>query len=173
MVLDVKRGRPPSRDGLLPRSRLIARLRQDPDVPLLAVVSPAGEGRTGLLWEWLSEDPRDCAWVALEERHDDPQQLIEEIVHALEDDFAATEVLDALHAPSPDIPGVVLPRMLSALALRARPSVIVLDDAHVLRAPTALHAVGTLAEHLPPGSQLALASRTALPLHMGRLRAHR
>ncbi len=173
MVLDVKRGRPPSRDGLLPRSRLIARLRQDLDVPLLALVAPAGYGKTGLLWEWLSEDSRDCAWVALEERHNDPKQLIEDIVHALEGDFATSGVLDALHAPDLDISGVALPRVLSALALGSRPAVIVLDDAHTLSAPAALHTVGVLAEHLPPGFQLALASRTALPLHMGRLRAHR
>ncbi len=176
MVLDVKRGRPPSRDGLLPRSRLIARLQQDPEVPLLAVSAPAGYGKTALLWEWLSEDPRDCAWVALEERHNDPKQLLEEILQALEDaqdDFAASEIREALNAPHADLSGVALARLLSALAFCARPAVIVLDDAHTLNAPAALRSVGVLAEHLPPGFQLALASRTALSLHMGRLRAHR
>ncbi len=176
MVLDVKRGRPPSRDGLLPRSRLIARLQQDPEVPLLAVSAPAGYGKSTLLWEWLSEDPRDCAWVALEERHNDPKQLLEEILQALEDvqdDFTAPGVRLALNALPADISGVVLPRLLSALAIAGRPAVIVLDDAHTLSAPAALRSVGMLAEHLPPGFQLALASRTALSLHMGRLRAHR
>jgi LuxR family maltose regulon positive regulatory protein len=139
MVLDVKRGRPPSRDGHLRRSRLVARLRQNSDVPLLAVVAPAGYGKTSLLWEWLAEDPRQGAWLALEDRHNEPALLLEEITHCLND----------------------------------APCVIVLDDAHVLCAPAALQAVGSLAEHLPAGSQLALASRTAAPLSLGRLRAHR
>jgi LuxR family transcriptional regulator, maltose regulon positive regulatory protein len=172
MVLDVKRGRPPSRDGLIPRSRLIARLRHDEEVPLLTVIAPAGYGKTSLLWEWLSDDRRDGAWLVLEEHHNDPVHLLQEIAGALEDiEQLPVALFDSLHVADPDIPGVVLPCVLSALALRGRPTAIVLDDAHVLTAPAALRIVGSLAERLPADSQLALASRTVPPLHLGRMRA--
>jgi LuxR family transcriptional regulator, maltose regulon positive regulatory protein len=171
MVRDVKRGRPPSRDGLIPRSRLIARLRDDEEVPLLAVIAPAGYGKTSLLWEWLHDDRRAGAWLMLEEHHNDPVHLIQEIAGALEDiEPLPSALFDSLRVADPDISGVVLPCMASALAVRGRPTAIVLDDAHVLSAPAALQTVGTLAERLPADSQLALASRTAPPLHLGRMR---
>jgi LuxR family maltose regulon positive regulatory protein len=172
MVLDVKRGRPPSRDGLIPRSRLIARLRHDEEVPLLAMIAPAGYGKTNLLWEWLSDERRSRAWLVLEEHHNDPIHLLQEIAGALEDvEPFPVAVSDSLHVADSDVPGVVLSRILSALALRGRPTAIVLDDAHVLTAPAALRIVGNLAERLPADSQLALASRTSPPLHLGRMRA--
>jgi LuxR family transcriptional regulator, maltose regulon positive regulatory protein len=56
---------------------------------------------------------------------------------------------------------------------RRRPLVIVLDNAHVLESPDALNALGTIADRLPPGSQLVLGSRELPGLPIGRLRAHR
>ena len=52
-------------------------------------------------------------------------------------------------------------------------AVLVLDDFHVLHDPEALVAIAALLDRLPPGSQLALASRTEPALPTGRLRAHR
>jgi LuxR family maltose regulon positive regulatory protein len=51
--------------------------------------------------------------------------------------------------------------------------VLVLDDVHVLTAPEALASLRALAERIPRGSQLVLASRSEPSLPVGRLRAHR
>ena len=53
------------------------------------------------------------------------------------------------------------------------PRVVVLDDVHRLRGREPLDAVEAALEALPPGSQLALASREEPALRIGHLRAHR
>jgi LuxR family maltose regulon positive regulatory protein len=145
MVLDLQRGRPPSRDGLIQRSRLIAKLRHDPDVPLLAIIAPAGYGKTSLLWEWLGMEDRPSAWVTLQPRHNDPLMLRRDVVGALGEVEGLGEGFGAA---------------------------LVLDDFHELHHPDALLTVAEIAEHLPAGVQLALISRTEPPLQLGRLRAH-
>src|ERR1700730_5245082 len=141
MALDLQRGCPPSREGLIQRSRLIAKLRHDPDVPLLAIIAPAGYGKTSLLREWLGVEDRPSAWVTLKPRHNDPPKLLRDVAGALSEieGFGAT---------------------------------LVLDDLHELQHPDALLTVAEIAEPLPAGVQLALASRTEPPLQLGRLRAH-
>src|SRR5262249_60039890 len=65
-------------------------------------------------------------------------------------------------------------RLARCLAGRSQPFVLVLDGVHVLAAPETFAAIATVVEHMPPGSTLALASRTepdALPV--GRLRTER
>src|SRR4051794_853289 len=58
--------RPPA--GIVSRAHLVRRLAARRDVPLVAVVAPAGYGKTILLSEWARTDGRPCAWVSLAER---------------------------------------------------------------------------------------------------------
>jgi LuxR family maltose regulon positive regulatory protein len=177
VVLERQRGCPPSREGLIQRTRLLARLGHDSDVPLLAVVAPAGYGKTNLLWEWLGREDRFSAWVTLGERHADPVLLLREIADALALGgllAPAVGLLNELDTDDPDIFGAVIPDLCDALAHLDRGVVLVLDDLHLIdESPPALRVLGGLLEHLPAGVQLALASRTEPPLHLGRMRVHR
>jgi LuxR family transcriptional regulator, maltose regulon positive regulatory protein len=69
------------------------------------------------------------------------------------------------------------PQALAELATRAtgrrQPLVLVLDDVHVLHTAEAYAILGEIAAGMPPGSQLALASRREPELPVGSLRAHR
>ena len=82
-------------------------------------------------------------------------------------------IFDALSAPRPSISNVVVPRLVQSLGERERPFVLVLDDLHALHEPESLEPLLTIAEHLPPGSHLALAARSEPPIRLGRLRANR
>ena len=52
--------------GLVPRARLIRRLEETADVPLVLLVAPAGYGKTTLLSEWAEHDPRPFRWIGVE-----------------------------------------------------------------------------------------------------------
>ncbi len=174
MSLAVKSGRPLSREGLVRRPRLLTRLIDGRDIPLVVIVAPAGYGKTSLLTEWLLQDERLNTWLSLEDWHDDPIRLTREIAGLLEEleplDASLAEVLGT---PEPDSASAVLPALAQALEALDQPVVLVLDDAHALTSPGALQVLTTVAEHLPFGSQLILASRTRPALPLGRLRAHR
>jgi LuxR family transcriptional regulator, maltose regulon positive regulatory protein len=174
MPLGAVHGRPSTNGGLVRRGRLIARLLQARDVPLVAVVAPAGYGKTSLLSDWLNEDDRTSIWVTLEDRHNDPTYLVWEMARALDGvEPIEPDLLGALAAGDPDMSGSLLSRLLWSLEERDDPLVMVLDDLHVLHTDESLGVLASVAEHLPHGSQLALASRAEPGLRLGRLRANR
>src|SRR3954471_6895960 len=120
----------PPRPGSVERPRLVRRLRAGADAAVVALVAPAGYGKTTLLAEWEASDPRPFVWLPAD---GDPGRLLDDL------------------PPSP--------------------YVLVLDDAHAVRRAADRSALATLVRHLAPGSQLALASRGAPGLALGRLRA--
>jgi LuxR family maltose regulon positive regulatory protein len=129
-------------------------------VPLALVVAPAGYGKTTALSEWAEKDGRPFAWLDLGDEDNDAAHLLASITLALDD-------------IEPGIADLPLDRLGPAIAGRQRPFVLVLDDVHVLTASGSLELLEAIVDHLPPGSQLALASRTEPALPIGRLRAHR
>ena len=176
MSLAVKSGRPLSREGLVRRPRLLAKLDAGRDTPFVAIIAPAGYGKTSLLAEWAATERRPSAWLALEEWHDDAVVLVREIVSCLEEiEPVEAELVDLLADPPPEAElALALPPLLAAaLESRLQPFALILDDAHHVRSAPALQVLATIAEHLPRGSQLVLASRARPALPLGRLRAHR
>ncbi len=133
---------PAVRHGSVPRERLVQRLRRATDVSLVALVAPAGYGKTTLLRQWAASDPRPFAWISLTREHDDPARL-----------SAAIEWALAWLEPAP------------------AGSVLVLDDAHRLQAPAALERLTATIAEQPAGSLIALASRSEPGVRFGRLRA--
>jgi LuxR family maltose regulon positive regulatory protein len=174
MSLAVKSGRPLPRDGLIQRPRLLERLIQGRDIPLVAITAPAGYGKTSLLAEWAERDSRTSSWLACEEWHSDPILLTRAIVAAFEEVEPFDDaVYRSLDEPHQDLISCVLPVLAMSLERRSHAFVLILDDAHLLASRTACLVLATVAEHLPRGSQLAFASRRPLDLPVGRLRAHR
>ncbi len=107
-------------------------------------------------------------------QHDDPAVLLADIVRVL-DEFEPLEprAKQRLVATSTDFSSVLVPRVERAVAERARPFVLVLDDAHRLRQRAVWSLVQALADRVPAGSQLVLVSRHDPELALGRMRADR
>jgi LuxR family transcriptional regulator, maltose regulon positive regulatory protein len=163
----------PSAPPLVPRSRLVAKLK-DSTAPVVLLSAPSGYGKSVLLEQWADEDPRPFTSIILGDLHNDPGMLVATIVEALERIEAVPEdVSTALQAPEPSIESIVLPRLARALGDRTIPMVLVLDDLERIESPQALAVITAIAGQLPPGSRLALACRTEPALPIGRLRAHR
>ncbi len=167
------KGRPAhSRPRLVPRERLVQPLLDARNVPVALIVGPAGYGKSALLSQWAVRDNRPFAWVTLDAADNDPTTLLSAIALAIDAvEPVGWEVFEALSSKRPDAAEVALQRLARALSRREVPFVLVLDDVHVLEAAASRRSVIALGELLPPGSQLALASRSESALPVGRLRA--
>jgi LuxR family maltose regulon positive regulatory protein len=154
---------------MVSRTSLVNRLRAA-TVPVAVCTSPAGYGKTTLLVQWASRDPRTFAWVSVDERDNDPRVLLEDVAAALDRVAPLTDpVLKALRSRE-SIWTRALPRLASMLAASPRPFVLVLDDADVLDGDAA-KLVGTLIDHVPRGSMVVVAGRVTPQLRLARLRA--
>jgi LuxR family maltose regulon positive regulatory protein len=110
--------------------------------------------------------------VSVDQRDNDPVVLLTYIAEALHRvEPMPPAVFEALSAPGAGIETVLIPRVAAALSGRASPSVLVLDDVHVLQNPAGLEAIATLILGLPEAFQIAVAGRAEPRLPLARLRA--
>ena len=157
--------------GMVVRERLIRSLSQARDTPVALLVAPAGYGKTTLLTQWSGHERRPFASVAARQADNDPAHLLESIARALSEFVPIDDdVFIALSTPGAARVAEALARSLEACP---RAFVLALDGVEVLEAPESLAALATLAERIPPGSQLALAARSEPALPIGRMRAQR
>jgi LuxR family transcriptional regulator, maltose regulon positive regulatory protein len=148
--------RPRSGGTLVSRPRLVERLSGAPAPPLALLLAPAGYGKTVLLTEWVARDRRPVAWLELSDVHNDPDALLRSIAASL------------------GIPGVTsMSSLVSALSRDEGGSLLVIDRADAASSPGAMELLTELIERQPPGSQIALSSRTEPQLGLGSLRASR
>jgi LuxR family transcriptional regulator, maltose regulon positive regulatory protein len=145
---------PRLRRGTVRRERLLRRLGQSAHVPVALVVAPAGYGKTTLLVHWLQGDARPLTWLTIDRADDDPERLIASLAVALGEPADLT-----------------LAAVTYAIERSDEPFVLALDDVHHLRSAEALAVVGAIADAVPPGSQVVLASRCEPGIPIGRLRA--
>ena len=163
-----------ARARLVHRTRLLEELRTTTEVPVVLVLGGAGFGKTTLVSQWLADDHRSVAWLNASRQHDDPAVLLADIVRVL-DEFEPLEprTKRQLAAVTIDFSSVLVPRLERTIAERARPFVLVIDDAHRLRRRAVWALVQALADCVPSGSQLVLVSRSEPDLALGRMRADR
>jgi LuxR family transcriptional regulator, maltose regulon positive regulatory protein len=163
---------PSMRPGTVAKTALLNRLRATRALPVATIVAPAGYGKTTLLAQWADRDARPFAWVSLDHRDEDPLVILRHVAAALDRiEPLDGRVLDALRDGAGSVWSSAVPRLGAALASLRQPAVVALDDAHVLRSPESLEIVRTLLTHVPDGSMLVLAARTAPDLPLAALRA--
>jgi LuxR family maltose regulon positive regulatory protein len=142
-----------------------------PDGPaVVSIVAPAGYGKTTLLRQWADRLPTS-SYVSLEARDNDPLVLLSAIASALDrneplDPVVVTHLSSSGHS----LERTLLPELLEAMWRMRTPTVLMLDDLHVVDAPVALDAVAYLMLHQPPLMRLAIASRHITSLPFPRLR---
>jgi len=162
------------RDQVIPRDRLVERLRTGAGLGLSLVACAAGFGKTTLLaaWQEVEAARKPVAWLTLDEGDDDPVVLWSYVIEALR------RVCPALSLPaSPQLAGAasivptVLPRLVNELDDLGELTLI-LDDFHRLSDSTARDSIAWFVEHAPPAFQLVLSTRTEPALPLAALRAH-
>src|SRR5919205_2112795 len=177
-VLGTKLRLPSPRRRLVQRARLLDQLEANGGAaPRLVLVSaPAGFGKTTLLTQWLSEartSQRRVAWLALDPGDADVGLFLTHLVAAIQ--TAEPEVgIDALamvEAGGSTPTEAVLVSLINDLDVLAGPTVVALDDYHVIKGADVHEAVTLLLDNLPPQVTLAMTTRADPPLALSRLRA--
>jgi LuxR family maltose regulon positive regulatory protein len=162
-ILESKLYQPTIRLGVIPRPQLLARLSAARPVSTVAVVAPAGYGKTTLLALWAEVDDRPFAWLSLDPHDNDPIVLLIHLAVALHRTCPLpAEIFDALRSAGVSVPGTVVPRLGSALSRLPRPLVLVMDDVHHLRDGASLDALVALVVDVPK-ARGALARRCSRP----------
>jgi LuxR family maltose regulon positive regulatory protein len=132
-----------------------------------------------LLSEWHAAEhaTRPFAWVSLERRDSDPVRFWSYLIASLQtvEPEVGASALAALPAAGPDLVDVVVTPLINERAASGRELVLVLvlvlDDYHLVHGGAIHESVASIVRHLPPGVQLAIASRADPPLSPARRRA--
>jgi ATP/maltotriose-dependent transcriptional regulator MalT len=173
-LLETKLHPPPAREQIIPRARLLDRLRAGPAIKLTVVAAPPGYGKTTLLGAWreLAEETRPVAWVTLDEHDNDPVVVWSYVVEAVRRVYPALELSVSPQAAGPSrIVELLLPELVNALTDAGQVG-LVLDDFHRISSRPVCESVAWFVENAPATFQLLIATRNEPALHLSTLRAH-
>ena len=171
--VDPARTRPPSGlAGIVQRSDLIASLERA-DARVVAIVAPAGFGKTTLLAQLAASHAGEAIWLTVDESDDDPVRLLSHLLEALE----VSSPLEASDDDSADrgpIERRLLHRLIAELDNGADRRLLILDDLHALSEDAACDVISALVDRLSNRVRLAIGTRR-FPMHLpvGRWRASR
>ena len=164
--------------SLVSRPRLLERLNEGMERKLLLLSAPAGFGKTTLLCEWLRSPAGKelpVAWISLDEGDNDLVRFGTYLCAALAQVQAGVgqRTLPLLHSPQPPSIETIMTMLINEITAIPRHFVLVLDDYHVISAPSIHQTLTFLLDHLPEQMHLILASRVDPPLPLSRLRVRR
>jgi LuxR family maltose regulon positive regulatory protein len=166
---------PQARKGIAPRAQLLDRLREGRGRKLTLVCAPAGYGKTTVLAQWCEADRgrTPFVWMSADESDSDPVRFWSHLIAGLQavHPRAGAASIEALRAGPSGVASVVLPLLVEELA-DAPPSVLVVDDWHLVRSTVCDESMRILVERGPPAVQIVLSSRSDPNLPVGRWRAH-
>lgn len=162
MLLKTKLFAPPLRNNAIPRARLLDRLGQPAPRQLTLIHAPAGYGKTTLALQWLQTRRLEHAWLSLDAQDNDPLRFWRYVSGAL------SQPADPSHAlgdADPEAIIVALVNHWTALAQPA-PTVLVLDDFHVIQDAALLESINWFLDNLPPSLHVLITARVLPPLHI-------
>src|SRR6516165_5527781 len=169
-VLSEPKFHPPgARPGIVIRTALLQRLATA-QAPVITVTAPPGYGKTTLMAQWADRLGPRVAWLSCDDSDNDPVVLLTALAIAL-DRIGPVDpaIFQALASSGAGV--TMVPRFVSAVASMRPPVTVLLDQVEAVTNRPCLNAIAELVLRLPPGWQLALASRNAVPLPTARLRA--
>ena len=159
---------PTMRPGIVARAGLLERIAAAGPVPIITVVAPAGYGKSTLLAQWAERKRPRSVWVSCDDGDNDPAVLLTCLVAAL----ARVQAIDpaSLRTPTRGAGITAVPSLMDAITTSPDPVAVVFDHVETITNPECRHILTEYALRLPPGWQVAMASRHALPLPVARLR---
>jgi LuxR family maltose regulon positive regulatory protein len=164
--------RPPIPDRLIVRDRVLRELDKAGDVAVVFLEAPGGYGKTTALAQWLDQDPRPVVWVSVRPAAPDAPWVAQAIVDGAADAGLVADRPVLTGSPGPMTWHLdTLPLLEELLAAIAEPFVVVVDDAGAITGTAWDCLVESIAVSLPPGAQLLLTTREAMPAPLSRLQS--
>jgi len=166
--------RPPfTRQELVPRPRLQARITEGFRRPLTLITAPAGFGKTTLVASCTAQVGMPVAWLSLDRDDNQVGRFLTYLVAALqENDPTLGSEAAQLVAASPQVPPeAILTHLVNNLERADTDTALVLDDYQFINHRATHDAVTFLLEHCPGTFHLIIATRSDPPLPLARLRA--
>ena len=155
---------------VLARARLHERLTSGLNATMTLIVAPAGYGKTVLLSDWAATLEIPVAWVALTEQDNDPGHLVRSVIQAVEQAIDGDVGIDErLGFVSPESAPQLIEEWIARMNAGSE-FLLVIDDFHILRDPSAVETAQRLVEAVPPNVNLCVATRHDPPLAVARLR---
>ena len=175
VLLATKLHVPGLQTGFVPRLRLVRSLEDGLARRLILICAPAGCGKTALLADWAQSGNHPVAWLSLDAGDNDPARFWRHAVAALERvaPRVSERIGPLLGPPTPPSFEGLVTALINELATQPGEDkvLLVLDDYHLIDAPSVHASLTFLLEHQPAGLLLVRASRSDPPLPLARLRA--
>jgi LuxR family maltose regulon positive regulatory protein len=177
VILPTKLYMPIPKPKVVSRPRLLLKLDTLRERKLALISAPAGFGKTTLLSNWIEhqgqqQPPLQVAWLSLDPNDNDPARFLTYFVTALRnvDDSFGEEILPLLRAFQ--ISSIKETWEILAGQIASIPSafVLVLDDYHLIEAPSIHEGIAFMLEQMPPAMHLLISTRADPPLPLSRLR---
>ena len=160
--------RPAVRPGIVERAGVLAMIEAAGPVPLIAVVAPAGYGKSTLLAQWGDRSAPRNAWISCDDGDNDPAVLAACLAAAVAGVGGVQEETITAVAHGAGITAVLT--LMEAIPPDAGPVTVVLDHVESITNRECHDVLAEFVLRLPSGWQVAMASRHALPLPISRLR---
>lgn len=163
---------------ILPRPRLINKLKSNLNAPVTLITADAGCGKTTLVAEFLRGQPRETVWYQLDHTDADPFVFLGYICHGIKrfaPNFGETllpylnEATDDLLAHPERAVDLLLNEILESIE---QPFILILDDYHHIGRETIVHSlVDRLLQYSSDMVHLIITTRDLPPLAIMRRRS--
>ena len=144
---------PPAVPALaVPRGRLVRGLETAVERTITLLVAPPGSGKSVLLGQWAASQPRRAtAWLTVDSGDNDAGRFAHDLCAALpwSDPSVPQAALDRLDPGGREMGSALVATLLAGLE-DVPPTVLVLDDFHLLTNTALLNEFDSIIEHAPP-----------------------
>ncbi len=163
-----------TRSDLVARPALMMRLSDGLNCRLTTISAPSGYGKTTLLSTWVQQSKQKVAWVSFDESDNRLDRFWAYMIGSLQTlqvPGLGAEALEHIYGQSPLDVNRVLTDLINELASVTGTIAFVLDDYHHIRSEDIHASLAFFIERMPAQLHLYIASRSAPPLRLTRLRA--